>query len=89
VRSPFVDVPLVRYQVQAGGIGLQCTFSGLEQPLAAEVLASRYGDVDGYLTEFTKSLDATIKRGDLLKSDRAAILELARTKAATLLPAGG
>jgi hypothetical protein len=89
VRSPFVDVPLVHYRVQAGGTGLQCTFSGIEQPLAAEVLASRYGDVDGYMTEFGKRLDATIKRGDLLKSDRAAILESARTKAATLLPAGG
>ena len=87
VRSPFVDVPLVQYQVQAGGIGLACTFSGIEQPLAADVLADRYEDVDTYLAQFTKSLDATIKAGHLLKSDRAAIVAAATAKAESLLPA--
>lgn len=88
VRSPFVDVPLVHYQVQAGGSGLSCTFSGIETPLAADVLASRYGDADAYMDEFTEHLDETIAAGHLLKSDRAEILETASAKAETLLPAG-
>jgi hypothetical protein len=89
VRSPFVDVPLVQYQVQAGGTGLSCTFSGVENPIPADVLASRYDDVDAYIDQFTKRLDATIKAGFLLKSDRAEILETATAKAASLLPPGG
>ncbi len=88
VRSPFVDVPLVEYQVQAGGTGLSCTFSGIEHPIAADELASRYGDVDTYMDRFTKSLDATTKAGYLLKSDRAEILETTTAKAESVLPAG-
>jgi hypothetical protein len=88
VRSPFVDVPLVQYQVQAGGVSLGCTFSGIERPLGADVLASLYGDADEYMAQFTKSLDATIKAGFLLKADRAQILDAATEKAESLLPAG-
>jgi len=86
VRSPFVDDALVQYQVQAGGSGLACTFAGTETPLAADVLASRYDDVDEYMRKFTKSLDETIDDGRLLKMDRAAILTAAREKAESLLP---
>lgn len=85
VRSPFVDVPLVQYQVQAGGSGLACAFSGTETPLPADVLADRYGSVREYMAEFTKRLDATIEAGHLLELDRAAILTAARTKAQQML----
>ncbi|MBM3659001.1 MAG: hypothetical protein FJW95_05795 [Actinobacteria bacterium] len=88
VRSPFVDVPLVTYQVQAGGIGLSCTFRGNETPLAPDVLADRYGDANSYMKEFTRRLDATIKAGRLLELDRDAILAATRAKAAQLLPTG-
>ncbi len=87
VRSPFVDVPLVEYQVQAGGTGLSCTFSGIEHAIAADDLARRYGDVDTYMDRLTKSLDATVKAGHLLKSDRAEILATTTAKAESLLPA--
>jgi hypothetical protein len=88
VRSPFVDLPLVTYQVQAGGIGLACTFLGNETPLAPDVLTDRYRDADSYMKEFTKRLDAAIKAGYLLELDRAGILAATRTKAAQLLPSG-
>jgi hypothetical protein len=83
VRSPFVDTPLVTFQVQAGGEGLACAFSGIETPLTPEVLTGLYDDADDYLEQFTKSLDATIAAGYLLRSDRAELLEAARAKAAT------
>jgi hypothetical protein len=89
VRSPFVDVPLVHYQVVAGGSGLTCAFVGTETALPADVLASRYGDVETYIEQFTESLDATIEAGYLLEADRARILEDAAAKAKALLPAGG
>jgi hypothetical protein len=89
VRSPFVDVPLVRYQVVAGGAGLACAFVGTETALPADVLASRYGDAQTYLEQFTERLDATIAAGHLLEADRAEILEDASAKAGALLPAGG
>jgi hypothetical protein len=88
VRSPFVDVPLVSYQVQAGGIGLACTFLGNETPLTPDVLADRYDDADSYMKQFTKRLDATIKAGYLLELDRASILASTRTRAEQLLPGG-
>ena len=40
-----------------------------------------------YLDAFTETLDAPIEAGFLLKMDRADILEAAREKAETLLPA--
>ena len=85
VRSPFVDVPLVQYHVQAGGSGLACAFSGTETPLPADVLADRYESVDAYMKRFTTSLDRTIAAGFVLKADRAEILASAREKAVQLL----
>jgi hypothetical protein len=86
VRSPYVDVPLVRYQVVAGGTGLACAFVGTETALSADVLASRYGDVETYIEQFTTSLDTTIEAGFLLEADRAQILADAEARAETLLP---
>jgi hypothetical protein len=88
VRSPFVDTPLVTFQVQAGGDGLACAFSGIETPLTPEVLAGLYDGADDYLARFSESLDATIAAGHLLKSDRAEILDAAQLKAATVFNGG-
>jgi hypothetical protein len=87
VRSPFVDVPLVQYQVVAGGSGLACAFSGTETPIPPDQLATRYGDAEAYLDQFTDDLDETIEAGFLLEADRADILEDAAEKAQALLPA--
>jgi hypothetical protein len=86
VRSPFVDVPLVHYEVQSTP-GF-CVFSGRETPLPSDVLRSRYGNVDTYVKEFTKSLATTIDKRFLLKMDRAEILDAATEKANALLPQG-
>jgi hypothetical protein len=85
VRSPFVDVPLVHYEVSSTP-GVFCKLGSRETPLAADVLATQYRDVDGYIEEFSESLDATIDAGFLLKRDRAEILESATEKATGLLP---
>jgi hypothetical protein len=55
--------------------------AGRETTLPYEVLASRYGDVQTYLAEFTISLDSTIQAGFLLEDDRAALLEVQTAKA--------
>lgn len=85
VRSPYVDVPLVRYQVVAGGEGLVCAFVGTQMPLAPDVLASRYGSAAAYLEQFTASLDATIEAGFLLAADRTQLLDDAERRAGALL----
>jgi len=80
VRSPFVDVPLSTYVVHSGP-GPYCKLVGIETFLAPDVLTERYGTVEQYMREFTKSLDATIKAGFLLKIDRQAILDEQQVRA--------
>lgn len=81
VRSPFVDVPLVDYDVHAEG-GILCLLGGNETPLPPAALAARYRSLDAYMEEFTRSLDATIGAGFLRARDRTAILVDARARAA-------
>ena len=80
VRSPFLDVPLARYEVHSNP-GALCRTAGCETPLPALTLAARYGDAESYLAQFTESLDATISAGFLLPADRLAILSAQRAKA--------
>jgi len=84
VRSPFVDVPLVTYDAQGEG-GLLCPLAGDETPLPPQVLADRYGSVDAYLADFSRSLDATTETGFLRDEDRTAILDAARVRAVEIL----
>lgn len=74
VPSPFLDAPITRY-VAHSTPGPLCKLAGREMPFPHEVLTGRYGDVQGYLAEFTVSLDATIRAGFLLEEDRAELLE--------------
>lgn len=46
---------------------------------------NRYGSVDAYVADFSRSLDATIESGFLRQEDRTAILDGARVKAAEFL----
>ena len=80
VRSPFVDVPLVRYEAHSTP-GAICALSGNQTALTESQLVDRYGSVDGYLAQFTVSLDSTIDAGFLRRADRSALLELARSMA--------
>ena len=80
VRSPFVDVPLARYEVHSRP-GALCKIAGREEPLPASTLSARYDDAQDYLDAFTQSLDATIEAGHLTAGDREAILEEAQATA--------
>lgn len=82
VPSPFLDAPLARYEAHSTP-GPLCKLAGREVPLPHEVLAERYGDLQTYLTEFTISLDATIRAGYLVKEDRATLLKDQTAKAHT------
>jgi hypothetical protein len=73
VRSPYVDVPLSRYEVHQPGTS--CRSVGVETPLPKDELVRRYVDALGYMAEFTKSLDETIDAGYLLELDRRRILD--------------
>ena len=80
VRSPFVDVPLARYEVHTGPAPT-CKQFGKETQLSADLLRRRYGGVDEYMKAFTTKLNATVSAGFLLESDRQAILDAQRTEA--------
>jgi hypothetical protein len=79
VRSPFVDVPLSRYEVHQSGTS--CRSVGVETPLPKDELVRRYVDPVSYMAEFTKSLEDTIDAGYLLELDRQRILTEQRTRA--------
>ena len=87
LRSPFVDVPLSRYEAHATGAPT-CTNYGNEVPLPADTLRQLYGDPQGYMTKFTKALDAAIKSGSLLALDRQAILDRQQAAANAAFGAG-
>jgi hypothetical protein len=80
VPSPFLEAPIACYEAHSAP-GPLCMLAGRETALPYEVLASRYGDVQTYLAEFTISLDATIQAGFLLEDDRTALLESQTVKA--------
>jgi hypothetical protein len=87
LRSPFVDVPLARYEAHATGAP-SCNNLGNEVPLPADTLRQLYGDPQGYMTKFTKSLDAAIRHGSLLALDRQAILDRQQAAANAAFAAG-
>jgi Alpha/beta hydrolase domain len=80
VRSPFLDVPLARYEAHSTP-GPLAQLAGREIVLSPEDLLSRYRTAQAYLTEFGASLDATVNAGFLLDLDREAILQTATAKA--------
>jgi hypothetical protein len=77
VRSPFVDVPSSTYGSNDVP-GPLCALAGYETPFPTSQLTSMYENVDGYMKQFTKSLDEAIAAGVLLKDDRADILSAER-----------
>ena len=80
VRSPFIDEALARYD-GSDTPGPLCALAGAETPLDRATLDARYDGVDDYLRRFTAGLDEAIGQRVLLRADRAAILDEARTKA--------
>ncbi len=53
-------------------------------PLPPDLPARRYGSVDAYAADFSRSLDATLESGIHRAEDRTAILNGARVKAAEI-----
>jgi hypothetical protein len=84
VRSPFVDVPIARYDAHSTP-GPICELSGRETPLSQEQLSRRYRNEQSYLLRFKARLGAAIVRGYLLEQDGAAILAAQQAKADSLL----
>jgi Alpha/beta hydrolase domain len=80
VRSPFVDVPLARYDAHSSP-GPRCVLAGRETTMAPTELTARYGDAGAYLEAFAANLDATINAGFLLEQDRAGLLGAQQAKA--------
>jgi len=84
VRSPYLDDALVRYDVHAPG-AITCQLAGHETALDTTALVKQYKNADAYMTQFTKGLDAMIKAGYIVPSDRAQLIAAQKTKAAQVL----
>ena len=80
IRSPFLDVPLAKYEAHSTGAPT-CWQFGNVTPLPAATLKQSYGDAQGYMTKFTKALDAAIKKGYILPLDRQTVLSLQQGQA--------
>jgi len=78
IRSPWLDVPLMRLSGSAStsdGLGI---YFGSSEPFDRQTLARLYpGGKPDYLSRFTPALDAAIARGDILRADRPEILAMA------------
>jgi hypothetical protein len=88
MRSPFLDVPLAKYEAHSTGSPGTCWQIGNETPLPAASLLQLYGNAQGYMTEFTHALDSAIKKGYLLQQNRQAILDAQQGKANAAFGAG-
>ena len=87
LRSPFLDVPLAKYEVHSAG-GPLCASIGNVTPLPADTLIQLYGDAGTYMAKFTKALRSAIGKGNLLGLDRQSILELQQSQANAAFPMG-
>jgi hypothetical protein len=80
VRTPLVDVPTAVLSGDAApGASRICALFGSTVPFDTDTLVALYGDEAGYLAAFERSLDEAIGAGFLLASDRAEILDRARS----------
>ena len=78
VRTPWVDVPIARTSGVADSENVLAHLFGSGEPFDDATRSRLYpGGKPEYLERFTKSLDATIRAGYLVRADRSEILELA------------
>jgi hypothetical protein len=66
VRSPYVDLPTVRY---IASIPPQGTLYGLEEAFSGDRLRAMYGSRKAYLDKFNRQIDAMVKAGWLFADD--------------------
>ena len=85
VRTPVVDAAVVCLSgLAAPEASLICSLFGRTLPVAPEVLALRYADVESYLTEYEIATDAAIAAGFVCAEDRGAVLAEARPELLSL-----
>lgn len=78
VRSPWIDVPVMRLSGVGNSGGFVGILVGVSEPFDAARLAQIYpGGKAEYLKRFTVSLDKAIRAGHVLKEDRQEILDIA------------
>ena len=78
VRSPWVDVPTIRLSGKGDPNSFIGMLAGSGEPFDQPTLARLYpGGKADYLRRFTRSLDAAIRAGHMLREDRQEILEIA------------
>jgi hypothetical protein len=73
VRSPYVDVPLVRYGVYMDGPGI-CELWGYQVPLAPQVLRRLYRDRADYVSKVTAATQRTLQERWITPQDAKRIL---------------
>ena len=79
VRTPVVDAAVSCLSgLAAPEASLICSLFGRTLPVAPEVLAARYADVDAYLASYAAATDAAIAAGFVCAEDRDAVLAEAR-----------
>jgi hypothetical protein len=78
VRSPWVDVPTIRLSGKGDPKSFVGSLAGSGLQLTKAELSALYpGGKAEYLRKFTAALDAAIRRGHVLRDDRAEILQIA------------
>ncbi|MGE3691087.1 MAG: alpha/beta hydrolase domain-containing protein [Novosphingobium sp.] len=78
VRTPWVDVPTIRLSGKGDPNSFIGMLAGSGEPFDKVTLDRLYpGGKADYLGKFTRSLDAAIRRGHLLREDRQEILDIA------------
>lgn len=79
VRTPAVDVPIAALSGDARpGANRICALFGSTEYFDPTTLVDLYGDRNGYLAAYERSLDEAIAAGFLLESDRAELLARAQ-----------
>jgi hypothetical protein len=75
IRGPWVTVPVATFSGSpAETANASCALFGSTTPFAAATLAELYPSQTRYLTEYTRATNRSIRRGDLLPADRAAVI---------------
>jgi Alpha/beta hydrolase domain len=78
VRTPWVDVPTIRLSGKGDLASFIGMLAGSGVPFDKATLARLYpGGKADYLRRFTRSLDAAIRAGHILREDRQEILDIA------------
>ncbi|MFM8238527.1 MAG: alpha/beta hydrolase domain-containing protein [Actinomycetota bacterium] len=74
IRTPAVDAPTATIIGKGNPVSIFCSLFGQEIPFPAARLAERYADHDAYVAAVTRSADAAVAAGFLLRPERDEIV---------------